>query len=87
MHIKINSVAFKIALAWTAISSEYPLEVFDNQSNSLGERKIKFLSENHCEIDGKDFLIYPQEDKEKSDHIVVFLVATISMRPSYIWSQ
>ena len=85
MHIKMNSVDFKIAIAWASISSEYPLEVFDNQSNSLGERKIKFLSENHCEIDGKDFLIYPKEDKEKSNRIVVFLFATLSMRPSYIW--
>ena len=81
MHIIMDSLAFEIAKNQRKINA---LEVFGNDGKTLGITNINFVSDEHCEIWGKDFLFYPEIDRTAVNQLIIFLKIT-SRRPSHLF--
>ncbi len=77
----MDTLAFEIAKNEKEINA---LEVFGNDGNTLGITPVNFVSDEHCEIWGKDFLFYPEIDKSTVNQLIIFLQIT-SRRPSHLF--
>lgn len=95
MHFKIQTYCYIKAMFWIDIyHSDEPCELFNDNSEKIGFRIVKIISDKHCVIDDIDYLMIPEtqdiDDKKQmtidnSGKFTILIARSSSLRKSNIW--